>query len=96
MVCTLCRRLWLRSQNPQLLMTMATADGWHKRLRHPSSKIVQHLIRTFSLPINENGHSSLCVSCSLNKAHRQMFNSHGLNSTTSLELIYTNVWGSIS
>ncbi|KAF8377299.1 hypothetical protein HHK36_030674 [Tetracentron sinense] len=69
------------------------ADGWHKRLGHPSSKIVQHLIRTFSLPINKNGHSSLCVSCSQNKAHRQMFQSHGLNSTAPLQLIYTDVWG---
>ncbi|KAJ0020732.1 hypothetical protein Pint_31511 [Pistacia integerrima] len=30
-----------------------TTDGWHKRLGPPSPKIVQHLIRTFSLPTNK-------------------------------------------
>ena len=26
-------------------------DGWHKRLGHPSLRIVQHLVKNFSLPI---------------------------------------------
>jgi hypothetical protein len=47
-----------------------TTDGWHKRLGHPSSKIAQHLIRTFSLLVRKTKeNSSLCVSCSHNKAH---------------------------
>ena len=33
-----------------------TLDGWHKRLGHPSSKLVNHLIHVFSLPTNKNGH----------------------------------------
>jgi hypothetical protein len=70
-----------------------TPDGWHKRLGHPSSKLVHHLINAFSLPTNKNGHSSLCTSCSQNKAHRQTFSTHGLTSTAPIELIYTDVWG---
>ena len=71
-----------------------TTDGWHKRLGHPSSKIAQHPIRTFSLPVRKKKeNSSLCVSCSHNKAHRQTFQSHGFVSTAPLEYIYTNVWG---
>jgi transposase InsO family protein len=70
-----------------------TTDGWHKRLGHPLSKLVHHLIHAFSLPTNKNGHLSLCTSCSQNKAHRQTFNTHGLTSTAPLELIYTDVWG---
>jgi hypothetical protein len=69
-----------------------TTDGWHKQLGHPSSKIAQHLIRTFSLPvIKTKENSSLCVSCSHNKAHRQTFQSHGFVSTAPLEYIYTDV-----
>jgi hypothetical protein len=69
-----------------------TTDGWHKRLGHPSSKIAQHLIRTFSLLVRKTKeNSSLCVSCSHNKAHRQTFQSHGFVSTTPLEYIYTDV-----
>jgi hypothetical protein len=69
-----------------------TTDGWHKQLGHPSSKIAQHLIRTFSLPVRKTKeNSSLCVSCSHNKAHRQTFQSHGFVSTAPLEYIYTDV-----
>jgi hypothetical protein len=68
-----------------------TPDGWHKHLGHPSSKLVHHIIHAFSLPTNKNGHSSLCTSCSQNKAHRQTFSIHGLISTTLIELIYTDV-----
>jgi hypothetical protein len=55
--------------------------------------LVNHLIHAFSLPINKTGSSSLCTSCSQNKAHRQSFSTHGFISTTPLELIYTDVWG---
>jgi len=36
-------------------------DGWHKRLGHPSLKIVHHLVKNFSLPISsQKTFSSLC------------------------------------
>jgi transposase InsO family protein len=46
-----------------------------------------------NVPTNKNDHSSLCTSCSQNKAHRQTFSTHGLTSTALIELIYTDVWG---
>ena len=49
-------------------------DGWHKRLGHSSIKIVHHLVKKFSLPISSTKTlSSLCHSCSINKAHQQPF-----------------------
>jgi hypothetical protein len=68
-----------------------TPDGWHKRLGHPSSKLVHRLIHVFSLPTNKNVSSSMCTSCSQNKAHRQPFNNYGLTSSAPMELIYTDV-----
>ncbi|KAL3570336.1 hypothetical protein D5086_027585 [Populus alba] len=69
-----------------------TTDEWHKQLGHPSSKIAQHLIRTFSLLVRKTKeNSSLCISCSHNKAHRQTFQSHGFVSTAPLEYNYTDV-----
>ena len=72
-------------------------DGWHKRLGHPSIKIVHHLVKIFSLPISSTKTlSSLCHSCSINKAHQQPFRVNSLQSHEPLELIYTDVWGPAS
>ena len=69
-------------------------DGWHKRLGHPSLRIVQHLVKNFSLPIvTKKNISQLCSSCSINKAHQQPFHTNSLQSHAPLELIYTDVWG---
>ena len=70
-------------------------NGWHKRLGHPSQKIVHHLVKNFSLPIMQEDNSShLCTSCSINKAHKQPFRTNSLQSYAPLDLIYTDVWGS--
>ena len=43
-------------------------DEWHKRLGHPSIKIVHHLVKNFSLSISSTKTlSSLCHSCSISK-----------------------------
>jgi hypothetical protein len=69
-------------------------DGWHKRLGHPSQKLVNQIIKSFSLPIKHKDHVSyLCTSCSINKAHKQPFRPTSLVSHAPLDLIYTDVWG---
>ena len=68
-------------------------DGWHKRLGHPSIKIVQSLVNHFSLPLTSNKLSSSCTSCSINKAHQQPFRSNSFQSHAPLDIIYTDVWG---
>jgi hypothetical protein len=71
-----------------------TIDGWHKRLGHPSHKTVTSLVHSFSLPIKKDTQgSTLCTSCSINKAHQQPFHSTSLQSHAPLDLIYTDVWG---
>ena len=68
-------------------------NGWHKRFGHPSSKIVHNVVRQFSLPYTTTQKSSICPSCSINKAHQQPFRSTSLSSTSPLNLIYIDVWG---
>jgi len=71
-----------------------TIDGWHKRLGHPSYKIVTSLVRAFALPIKKDIQESIpCTPCSINKAHQQPFHSTSLQSHAPLDLIYTDVWG---
>jgi len=50
-------------------------DMWHKRLGHPSFKIVRNLVHHFSLPIAHNKMNSLYSSCFINKAHQLPFRS---------------------
>ena len=65
-------------------------DGWHKLFGHPSIKIVHHLVKKISLPISSTKTlSSLCHSCSINKANQQPFRVNSLQSHEPLELIYT-------
>jgi hypothetical protein len=52
------------------MQEQTSIDGWHKRLGHPTLKIVHHLVKNSSLPtLSTNKLSSLCHSCSINKAH---------------------------
>jgi len=72
-------------------------DGWYKRLRHPFTKIVHSLVKSFSLPITFNQKLlSLCHLCSINKAHQQPFCVTSLKSHAPLDIIYTDVWGPAS
>ena len=74
----------------------ASIDDWHKRLGHPSLKVVHNLVKNFGLPITSKKLPSLCSSCSINKAHQQPFRVNSLQSHVPLELIYTDVWGPAS
>jgi hypothetical protein len=73
-----------------------STDGWHKCLDHPSPKIVAHLLKSFSLPVSSSKLSSLCNSCSINKAHQLPFRPNSLKSQAPLDLVYTDVWGPTS
>ena len=72
-----------------------TTDIWHKRLGHPSNKMVDLVIHQFSLPVVKtcNSLSSLCTACQCNKSHKLPFSSTSLISTHPLEYIYTDLWG---
>ena len=73
-----------------------STDGWHKHLGHPSPKIVAHLVKFFSLLVSSSKLSSLCNSCSINKAHQLSFRPNSLTSQAPLDLVCTDVWGHAS
>lgn len=66
----------------------------HQRLGHPSSKVVNCSISSFSLPTNLCHYvSNICHSCAINKAQQLPFHKHGHTSKALFDLIYTDVWG---
>jgi transposase InsO family protein len=71
-------------------------DGCHKRLGHPSHKIVAQLVKNFFLLVSSSKLYSLCNFCSINKAHQLPFHQNSLTSQAPLDLNYTDVWGPAS
>jgi len=63
-------------------------DGWHKRLGHPSQKLITQIVKFFLLPIKHKDQVPfLCTSYLINKAHKQPFRSTSLVSHAPLDLI---------
>lgn len=70
-----------------LIHERTSAIGWHQRLGHPSSKVVNIIISCFSLPTSSSdSNSTLCHSCLINKAHQLPFHKHGLTSKAPFDL----------
>ena len=70
-----------------------TSSIWHQRLGHPSSAVLQQVLRNSSLPCSSSLNFSSCNSCNCNKSHRLPFSISSLSSKGPLELIYTDVSG---
>jgi Integrase core domain len=79
--------------SPQALAsTKISAGTWHARLEHPSSTTTLHVINSSSLPCLSskliNYHN-----CSVAKAHKLSFTASISTSTTPLDVIHSDVWG---
>ena len=83
--------------SPKMVANMherTSLDGWHKRLGNSSQKLVKQIVKSFLLPIKHKDQVPfLCISCSINKAHKQPFHQTSLERHAPLDLIYTDVWG---
>ena len=68
----------------------------HKRLGHPSNKIVSQVLSDCNIPLNLNksaSTSNVCNACCMAKVHQlpHPVSSHKYNSP--LELVYSDIWG---
>ncbi|GAB2283786.1 hypothetical protein Dimus_039626 [Dionaea muscipula] len=71
-----------------------TADSWHHRLGHPSSRVLRQTITFNNLPMS--GHintMSSCNACLCNKSHKLPFNVSSLQYSKPLEILFMDVWG---
>jgi histone deacetylase 1/2 len=70
-----------------------TSSTWHKRLGHPSSFVVQQIIRKHKLSHTPEINPYVCDSCQLAKSHQLSYPMSTSVSTTPLELVFSDVWG---
>lgn len=71
----------------------ATSSRWHQRLGHPTSNVVQAIVKNNELSCAPSDTLSVCDACQRAKSHQLPYNlSHSI-STMPLELIHSDVWG---
>jgi hypothetical protein len=73
---------------------ITSTNQWHKRLGHPSSRIVNNIASYFQLQLSSKRMAaSVCNACQLGKSHCLPFLLSPSVSTFPLELIFCDVWG---
>lgn len=81
---------------PTRITTLSTTRSpshlWHAHLGHPSLKILQQVLKNND-SINKPMAPLHCSSCQLNKSHKLPFSESSVTSNSSLELLYSDVWG---
>ena len=73
------------------MSTIDTVALWHCRLGHPLNKIIQHVLKLYTIPFNANKTATVCTSCCLGKSHQLPFTSSTSIYTAPLQLIYSNI-----
>jgi hypothetical protein len=72
----------------------ACLNQWHAQFSHPSYQVIRSLLSLHNLPcLQKSSVSSVCNVCQLAKSHQLPYNNSIHRSTTSLELIFSDVWG---
>jgi hypothetical protein len=97
-----CRRglyplpLHLPSPTQKLILSAIkpSFQRWHCRLGHPSQDIFLRVIKNNNLSCSSlQSPESVCDACLRTKAHQLPFSRSSSQSTTPLELIFSDVWG---
>jgi len=71
----------------------STADVWHRRLGHPSSRILGSLVSNNKVACTSRVFNFNCSSCPLGKASRLSLGLTGHKTCAPLELVFSDVWG---
>jgi histone deacetylase 1/2 len=73
-----------------------SSSTWHRRLGHPSSFIVQKILRKNNLSYSPEINPYICDACQQVKSHLLPYPVSTSVSTVPLEQIFSDVWGSAS
>ncbi|PKU72953.1 Retrovirus-related Pol polyprotein from transposon TNT 1-94 [Dendrobium catenatum] len=65
---------------------------WHAHLGHPNSRRLSSIAKTLSISFPSSS-NFLCKSCNVAKSHKLKFNKRTSATTSSFEIIHSDVWG---
>uniref|UniRef100_A0A803P2C0 Integrase catalytic domain-containing protein n=1 Tax=Cannabis sativa TaxID=3483 RepID=A0A803P2C0_CANSA len=68
-------------------------DIWHRRLGHPSSKVLSQVLSMANVKVHINENQLFCEACQYGKSHALPFKTSNNRATKVLELIHTDLWG---
>jgi histone deacetylase 1/2 len=81
---------------PQVFLSASlstSADIWHRRLGHPSSRVLGFLASNKKVTCTSRPLNFQCPACSLGKSSRLSLGPTGHKTFTPLELVFSDVWG---
>jgi histone deacetylase 1/2 len=81
------------SSKHALVTIKPTSTTWHRRLGHPSSFIVQQVLRKNKLSYTVEINSYICDPCQQAKSHQLPYHLSTSVSMVSLEQVFSDVWG---
>jgi histone deacetylase 1/2 len=70
-----------------------SSSTWHRRLGHPSSFVVQQVLRRNKIAYTPESTPYVCDSCQLAKSHQLPYPTSSSVSTAPLEQVFSDVWG---
>jgi histone deacetylase 1/2 len=70
-----------------------SSSTWHRRLGHPSSFVVQQVLRRNKIDYTPESTPYVCDSCQLAKIHQLPYPISISRSTVPLEQVFSDVWG---
>ncbi|KAI4313167.1 hypothetical protein L6164_026168 [Bauhinia variegata] len=68
-------------------------DLWHRRLGHPSQRVLDLALKGCNVKIKVNENFHFCDSCQYGKMHLLPFPISKAHAAAPLELIHTYLWG---
>jgi histone deacetylase 1/2 len=70
-----------------------SSSTWHRRLGHPSSIVVQQVLRRNKIDYTPESTPYVCDSCQLAKSHQLPYPISTSRSTVPLEQVFSDIWG---
>lgn len=68
-------------------------DLWHRRLGHPSEKVLSEILKSCNMTFLLNKNCSFCETCQLGKSHALRFKKFESHAVKPLDLVHTDLWG---